>query len=69
MAQDNEGREEPKVRVSKAQKTLIFQEVMEELNRREVEMHKDTYASRDYCDGVRFEVGRLQEWLKEMMEK
>lgn len=71
MVQSNEGEEakESKVRVSVAQRNLVLQEVMDELDRREKEMHRDLYASRDYSDGVRFENGRLQTWLNQKMEK
>lgn len=68
MGQDNQEQSEPRVRVSKAQVSIVLQEVMEELNRREEEMHKDIYASRDYSDGVRFENRRMQQWLNEKME-
>ena len=70
MVENNEeGTEnEPKVRVSKVQRNIVLQEMMDELNRRGEEMHKDLYASRDYSDGVRFEVRRLQAWLNEKME-
>lgn len=72
MAQENTTpgeQSEPKVRVTKAQRNLVMQELMDECNRREIEMHTDRYASRDYSDGVRFEVGRLQQWLSNQMGK
>jgi len=53
----------------KALKTQILGEVMDELNRREEELATDIYGSRDYSDGVRFEVGRMQLWLSDQMEK
>ena len=39
-----------------------------ELSRREEELHEDIYRNRDYCDGIRFEVRRLQEWLASQKE-
>ena len=69
MVQNNEEISEPKIRVTKAQRNLVLQEVMDECDRREVEMHTDKYASRDYSDGVRFENGRLQQWLSNQMGK
>ena len=69
MAQDNQETKEPKVRVSAAQRTIVLQEILDECDRREEEMRKDLYASRDYSDGVRFENRRFQTWLKNKMEK
>ena len=69
MGQDNPEEANPKVKISSEQRNLILQEVIDECDRREVEMHKDLYASRDYSDGVRFENGRLQVWLNQQMEK
>ena len=59
---------ESKVKVSKAQRGVVLQEVIDEYTRRMDEMRKDIYASRDYSDGVRFEVRRMQEWLSKQME-
>ena len=56
----NEGQE---VKITDEQRVMVLQEVVEEMRRREYEMQKDTYGSRDYCDGVRSEVTRVQEWL------
>ena len=47
MGQEDQGALEPKIRVNKAQRNLVLQEVMDECDRREVEMHTDRYASRD----------------------
>lgn len=57
----------PKIRVTKEQRLLVLREVLDECDRREKEMYKDKYASRDYSDGVRFENGRLQVWLQTTM--
>ena len=44
-------------------RTETLQEVIDEMRRWEEEMKKDIYGSRDYCDGVRAEIGRIQDWL------
>ena len=61
MVMDNNNEHE--ITVSNEQRVVILQEVVTEMRRREYEMQKDTYGSRDYCDGVRSEVRRVQEWL------
>ncbi len=62
MAQENK---DPKV--NKAQRIEVLKTVTDELDRRAVELRKDIYGSREYCDGVREEVRRMQEWLMTQM--
>ncbi len=69
MASGNKDNKDTISKDIKALRNQVFLEVKVELNRREIEMGTDVYANRPYSDGVRFEVGRMQQWLNEQMAK
>lgn len=60
MAKKDEDQVTP---ITKDQRNEVLQIVLDEVNRRQMEMHSDIYGNRQFSDGVREEVARMEKWL------